>query len=158
MQWDSFLRILNICFAYLLLTWLWVCIFHVWDVFDASVLDTDVTLITVVISIVVALLIAVILIHSPVVAFRRVAKHCIVAFLLADFIMGSLLVLWMPYHSYSWEVVVIVTFLLFVVAVLMAVAHYNIRSTWYPLFRRHSKPVAKHEEMRSTSVISWNSM
>jgi hypothetical protein len=139
MKWHSGLNVTCICGSYLLFTWLWICIFNIWDVFGSSVEQNDVMLVTAIVSFFVALIVASILIHTPSTAYRRVCKHVIYGMMTAAVVIAVFAVTWIPYNSYSWETAAIYTTAAFVIVLCLALAHSQISKLWYPAFIEHRK-------------------
>ena len=142
MKWDSTVHIACICTAYLMSCWLIVCILNVWEVLGGDIEVQDVVAVASGIAFLIAVMIAVITMHSPSTQYRRELKHLVIAMMLAAVIIAVSLVIWMPFCSYSWEIVTVITAVIVLASILFIIASGTIHRTWYYTFLSSHKKQA----------------
>lgn len=148
MKWHSGVNSFFVAGAYILFVWVFVCVFNAWEVFGEDVHTRQIILGAAISAAILGLLIVGIVTQFTA-RRRRLRKHVAIGFLLASMIIMILLVLWMPFNGYDWDTVLIITAILFVIAVIIAAAHTSIKSSFYYIFM---SPKKRQKYVKGTRV------
>ena len=158
MKWPSGVNSFFIAGAYILFVWSNVCVFNAWEVFGEDVDSNQIILGAAISASILALLIVVIVVQCTQ-RRRRLRKRVSIGFLLAAMTMMILLVLWMPFNGYDWETVLIITAILFVIAVIISAAYSVIKRSFYYAFmspKKRERCDTKHVAVVHTKTKTKN--
>jgi hypothetical protein len=153
MRWTSSIATGWIAAANVALVWIVVCLLHIFEAFGVTDISSNIIIITTAAAIVLDLVIIAILIQARS-RYHRFAYKLVIAGMFAFIVFaGALMVLWMPYAGYSWELTLMASCILFATCLVLVLRARYVRCCWYPMFCSRSH--LHHNERLSVKMQSF---